>query len=223
MNGPIKVISGPSDGVFDIAGTSVASVRVSLADAFNIPYFAIATVNGAGVNLQHVLVEGDVLVFVGVVGIKGSRLQDSNEQAAHSLLMCSPELQAIAVELRESSLSRDAVIDRAIMLVTKHFLTAFGPLDYEARATTRTLAELIAGPLASVATDVRRIANQLDPPPPDLVDTSYVADKLGVSAKRISQLALAGEVPAAAIVPGTGEGKPWRFYRSKVDPWIETR
>jgi hypothetical protein len=222
MNGPIKVICGPCDGVFDVAGKSVGSVRVSLADAFNIPYFIIPTVNGMRVDFQYVLNAEDTLEFVCVVGIKSER-SASYEQMARALLACSQELQAVAEEVRQSSLNRDAAIDRAILLVSQHFLKVYGPLDYEARATTKVLAELLVAPLTSVAADVGRIANRLDPPPPDLVDTGYVAEKLGVSTKRISQLALAGELPAAAIVPGTGEGKPWRFYRSKVDPWIETR
>ena len=30
-----------------------------------------------------------------------------------------------------------------------------------------------------------------------------------------------GKIPKSCIVPGAGKGKQWRFYRSKIDKWIE--
>ena len=96
-------------------------------------------------------------------------------------------------------------------------------LDHDAHATAKALADLLAGPLASVAADVRRIADRLDPPPPDIVDTVYVAEKLGLTVKRISQMALSGEIPAHCVVPGTGHGTYWKFFRSRIEPWIEAR
>ena len=36
-DGFVKVIHGANDGIFDVAGETVASVQASLADAFNIP------------------------------------------------------------------------------------------------------------------------------------------------------------------------------------------
>ncbi len=219
----VKVIHGANDDLFMVAGATVESVRSSVKSAFNIPYFALPFVNGEAVGVQHVLAAGDVLEFVGIVGFKGGGQSPPHEATAQALLDRSPELQAIAAEIRRSALDRHAAIDRAILLVTQHFLTRFGPLDDEAHATAKALAGLLAAPLASVAADVRRIADRLDPPPSDIVDTVYVAEKLGLTVKRISQMALAGEIPAHCIVPGTGHGTYWKFFRSKIEPWIEAR
>jgi hypothetical protein len=77
--------------------------------------------------------------------------------------------------------------------------------------------------VASMVDDIKRIADKLDLPPPDVVDTTYVAEKLGLTTKRIAQMALAGKIPAHCIVPGTGYGTFWKFLRSKIEPWIEAQ
>ncbi len=45
-SGLVKIIHGANDGIFSVVGASVASVRASLVDAFNIPTNAIPFVNG---------------------------------------------------------------------------------------------------------------------------------------------------------------------------------
>lgn len=76
---------------------------------------------------------------------------------------------------------------------------------------------------SAMAKSVERIADVLDPPPPDKVDTAYVAKRLGCGLARVSQMAGSGEISATCIVAGTGKGKPWKFYRSRIDQWIESR
>jgi hypothetical protein len=76
---------------------------------------------------------------------------------------------------------------------------------------------------AGLAQDIRRIADALDPPPPDLVGTPYVAQKLGCTTTWIADLIRRGEIPGNCLVAGTGNGKPWKFYRERIDRWIRSR
>ncbi len=58
---------------------------------------------------------------------------------------------------------------------------------------------------------------------PDVVDTSYVAQKLGCTTVWIADQARSGAIPGSCIVPGTGHGKPWKFYRLRIDGWLRER
>jgi hypothetical protein len=77
--------------------------------------------------------------------------------------------------------------------------------------------------LCDLARNVKRIADALDPAPPDIVGTPYVAKSLSVTTTWIADLIRRGEIPHNCIVPGTGNGKPWKFYRERIDRWIATR
>lgn len=77
--------------------------------------------------------------------------------------------------------------------------------------------------LPLLVTEVRRIADHFDPPPPDKVDSGYVAGRLGCTNTWVAEMARRGEIPRGCIVPGTGDGKPWKFYRARIDAWIESR
>ena len=79
------------------------------------------------------------------------------------------------------------------------------------------------GILASVASDLNRIANHFDPPPPDVVDSVYVAQKLGCTTTWVADMARNGSIPASCLVPGTGKGKLWKFYRAKIEKWLQDR
>ncbi len=70
---------------------------------------------------------------------------------------------------------------------------------------------------------MRRIADALAPPPPDIVGTAHVAALLGCTTVWVAEMARAGHLPPGCIVPGTGNGKPWKFYRGKVEGWIASR
>ncbi len=80
-----------------------------------------------------------------------------------------------------------------------------------------------ASVLADIAASLKRIADHVDPPPPDIVDTTYIANKLGLTKVWVAEMALNKVIPANCIVPGTGNGKPWKFYRTRIDKWIEMR
>ena len=77
--------------------------------------------------------------------------------------------------------------------------------------------------IATIADALNRIADHFDPPPSDVVDSVYVRQKLGCTTTWVAEMARKGDIPAACIVPGTGKGKLWKFYRSKIDKWLEER
>ncbi len=70
-SGLVKVIHGANDGIFNVAGAFIASVRASLVDAFNIPVNAIPFVNGEFIRPDHRLQADDTLEFVFPMGSKG--------------------------------------------------------------------------------------------------------------------------------------------------------
>ncbi len=78
--------------------------------------------------------------------------------------------------------------------------------------------------IAAIADALMRIADHFDPPPPDVVDSNYVRQKLGGKTTQwIADQARNRKIPASCIVPGTGNGKPWKFFRSKIDKWLAER
>jgi len=72
-NCKVKVIHGPNDGIYGLAGARVATVRFLLIDAFNIPKVAIAFVNGKQVGMDYTLATNEVLEFCKKTGSKGIR------------------------------------------------------------------------------------------------------------------------------------------------------
>jgi hypothetical protein len=74
-----------------------------------------------------------------------------------------------------------------------------------------------------VLADLKRIADHFDPPPSDIVDTPYIANRLGLTTARIAQLVRSGEIPKACVVPGSGNGRLWKFYRRRMEEWLAKR
>jgi predicted DNA-binding transcriptional regulator AlpA len=91
--------------------------------------------------------------------------------------------------------------------------------DADTACLNNRFLELFSG----IAGDIRRIADAVAPTPPELVGTPYVAKKLGVTTTWIADLIRHGEIPASCLVPGTGNGKPWKFYRARIDEWLASR
>lgn len=76
---PVKVIHGANDGLFNIAGTTVATLLASLSDVFNIPADALAFVNGEQVDPSYRLLASDTVEFVKQYGEKS--ILDPEEKA----------------------------------------------------------------------------------------------------------------------------------------------
>jgi hypothetical protein len=77
--------------------------------------------------------------------------------------------------------------------------------------------------LQLIAASLARLADAVAPQPADVVGTPYVAKQLGCTTVWVAELARRGEVPRHCVVPGTGNGKVWRFYRGKIDDWLRVR
>jgi hypothetical protein len=76
---------------------------------------------------------------------------------------------------------------------------------------------------ADIAADIRRIADHLSPVPPEKVGTTYVAEKLDCTTVWVTEMIHSGKLPAKCVVPGTGNGKKWKFFRARIDEWIGSR
>jgi hypothetical protein len=77
--------------------------------------------------------------------------------------------------------------------------------------------------LAEIGSDLKRVADHFDPPPPDIIGTPHLARRLGCTPTWIAQLVRSGEIPKGCIVPGSGKGRQWKFYRRRVEEWLANR
>ena len=77
--------------------------------------------------------------------------------------------------------------------------------------------------LTQVASSLKRIADHFDPPPPNLVGSTYIAGRLNCTTVWVADMARQGIIPASCVVQGTGNGKPWKFFRTRIDEWIKKR
>lgn len=77
--------------------------------------------------------------------------------------------------------------------------------------------------LARIANGIERIADALAPAPAAIVDSRYVADRLGCTVVWIAEMVRNGRIPKSCVVVGTGNGKPWKFHRRQIDEWLKTR
>ena len=66
-------------------------------------------------------------------------------------------------------------------------------------------------------------ANHVAPAPGDIVGTPYLAQKLGCTTTWAGEMARTGQIPKNCIVPGSGNGKPWKFRREQIEDWINER
>ena len=78
-------------------------------------------------------------------------------------------------------------------------------------------------PLMRIAAALERIADHLAPEPADIVGTDYLARKWGCTPTHVARFAHDNSIPASCVVPGCGDGKPWKFFREQIDQWLATR
>jgi hypothetical protein len=77
--------------------------------------------------------------------------------------------------------------------------------------------------LLEVQADLKRIADHFDPQPADVVGTPYLADKLGCTSTWVAQMVRSGEIPRGCLVPGSGNGRQWKFYRQRIEEWMASK
>jgi hypothetical protein len=95
-------------------------------------------------------------------------------------------------------------------------------LPFQPPSTGATLIAFLAV-FQDIAGSLRRLADAHAPPLADTVGTPYVANKLGCTTTYVSQMARNTDIPPSCVVPGTGTGKPWKFFRERIDEWIASR
>lgn len=108
--------------------------------------------------------------------------------------------------------------------------------SYDSSQTARNIGadrisgETSEGSLSRIATAIevlttcaQGIVDSLSSATPSTVDTVYVAERLGCSTVWIAEQARSGAIPSSCVVPGTGNGRPWKFHRAKIDAWIRSR
>ena len=75
-------------------------------------------------------------------------------------------------------------------------------------------------PLERIAIALEQLADRLAPDPENIVGTEYVSAKMGCSQTHVARLARDGDIPASCVVPGCGDGKPWKFSGpGSTDGW----
>jgi len=80
--------------------------------------------------------------------------------------------------------------------------------------------ERMAVALENISASQRRLADHLAPAPSDIVDTPYIARHLGCTTQWIAQMVRSGEIPRGCVVPGSGKGRQWKFYRCRIEDWL---
>ena len=83
--------------------------------------------------------------------------------------------------------------------------------------------ERIAIALERLADCHQRLGDHLAPAPLNIVGTPYVANKLGCTTTWIVEMIRNQNLPPNCVVPGTGNGKRWKFYLDRIDKWIASR
>jgi excisionase family DNA binding protein len=77
--------------------------------------------------------------------------------------------------------------------------------------------------LTAIADSLARIADHIAPEPDSIVGTPYIAERLGCTTTWVSEMIRDGRIPTSCIGIGTGNGKPWKFHRDKIDAWLASR
>lgn len=123
-----------------LAGMSVAVAKAQLRDAWGIPYFADAIVNGRQVPVAHVLRPGDRLEFVQRFGIKAGNDQPIEQAIGEAMVAVYPVLLETAATVRARNLSADH--EREVMkgVVDEWAVQHFGQPDAPTRAV---LADIV--------------------------------------------------------------------------------
>lgn len=123
-----------------LAGLSVFEAKALLTDAWNVPYFADAIVNGHSVLLCHVLQHGDRLGFSQRFGVKAVDDLAAEKAMAETLLRSEPELARLVDEVHELRLSVDQRLAVMALRVVQWYENRFGPVTADAVAVLNKMA-----------------------------------------------------------------------------------
>lgn len=217
--GWVRLISGANEDVLPVGGWTVGRVRCEFRGLFRIAPDAAAFLDGEPIGEDHLLRHGEALEFIKLLGRKGMGRVWTREEFCEVFKIGGADLDAMIAR----GLPVHRMGDGSIR-ITETQIDEF--LDRQAGNGVRQLAAhpTTSPPgLSTLIGEIRRIADALDPPPPDIVDSSYVAGRLGCTTTWVADLARQGKIPINCLVVGTGDGKPWKFRRGAIDVWIVSR
>ena len=217
--GLVRIIHGANEDVLEVGGQSVGKVRSQLDQLFNIDPAASPLIDDLPVAEDHVLRQGEKLEFLNPFGHKGMGRVWTKDEFCNLFKMSEADFAAMV----KKGLPVHRMEDGSIR-ITETQVDEF--LDGVAGRGSRPLAAPSLpsyGDFSSLVAEIRRIADVMDPPPPDIVDSSYVAGRLCCTTTWIADLARQGKIPPGCLVMGTGDGKPWKFRRKAIDLWIASR
>jgi hypothetical protein len=113
---------------------------------------------------------------------------------------------------------------RKFFILLERLITA---VERQAKAGERIADALERGALSpewkSIAASLARLTNHLVPDAPAVVGTPYVSRRLGCSAVWVAEMVRLEQIPKGCLVQGTGNGRPWKFHRAKIDEWMASR
>jgi hypothetical protein len=114
-------------------------------------------------------------------------------------------------------MNADLPLLERIALATEHTAQA------NERIAQALEALLHSGDLATTAASASRLADHFSPAPSDILGTPAIARRLGCTTVWVAQLVRKGVIPRNCVVPGSGNGKPWKFFKDKIDAWLASR
>jgi len=210
INGLVEISCGIHVLEMDFSGLEVGEIWLALQAVLNLERYE-AYVNGRRVGYGYIARPGDRIEFVKAFGRKGVGIVWTKQKFMEIFLMT----EADWADWVANGLPFDQLADGTIVLNETM-------VDEWNRQRQQGVPDGLAF-LERLADAAEHIATLLDSDPLEIVGTPYVAEKAGKSVKWIGDLVRRGEIPKNCVVPGTGNGKEWRFYRKRIDKWIESR
>ena len=210
--GTVNVVYGAHDLDMDLAGPTVEEIQITLRDVLGVGRGAEAYLGGKLVEEKTItVVAGERIEFVKPFGRKGVGQTWTKEEFMQVFRMTEADWSNWVAK----GLPFDTMRDGTIVLNETE-------VDQWKEAQQGRRPDNHAA-LQRLAIAAEEIAKHLDPTPPEIVKSRYIAQKLGCTVKWVGDMARTGLIPKSCIVDGTGDGKQWRFHRSKVDKWIESK
>ena len=218
----VRVVHGANEGHFDLRGTTIGVVRRRLRDVFNLPSEAVALIGGKQEVDDRIINDDESVEFVCEKGIKGLGALLTPEELQEKSNITGDKYEELLILGLPLLRFQDGTIRHPEVAVDEFFRQhSIQRPNLEDQARIAARSEL--NKEEALVTHIQRIADHFDPPPPDVVGTGYVARKLNCTTIWITEMIRLGQIPRNCVLPGTGNGKPWKFYRTRIDHWISSR
>ena len=174
-----------------LAGLPVIEAKAMLKDAWGIPYFADAIVNGRQVPVARVLRRGDRLEFFQRFGVKAGDDQPGERAVAESLVIAYPKLLDIEAIVKSRNLPRNESLRLMASMVSRWMEEWFGPLgDTGVPVVVEVLKRLQAIETA-LRQRIAAPASELD----TLTDTEeIILETLRAKPRKAASIAAAGKL-----------------------------